>query len=548
MEFTFTPTGTDWARISPELVMVATALLILLADLALPRARRGWLALVALAGVVGAGVAVAWLGASGNQGPAFFGMVSSDLGALVADALILLACGLAVLLSPGYIERQGVSQLGEYYALMALAAAGMMLMASALNLMTIFIGLELLSLCLYVLSAFIARRFASQEAGMKYFLLSSFASGFLVYGMSLTYGATGSTALEGIRAYLEVHTRVPATGFGPLLLAGLALMAVGFCFKVSAVPFHFWTPDVYTGAPTSVTAFMSVATKVAAFAAIARVYLFALAPVRADWQPIFWGVAILSMVGGNVLAVTQTDVKRLLAYSSVAQAGYILIGIAVGTRAGYAASLVYLATYTVMNIGAFGVVAALERADGQGTTLADYAGLARRRPWLAAAMLLCLLALAGIPPLAGFLGKWAVFYSAVTGGHTELAIVGLLASIAGVYYYLRVVWAMYFAEAAEGSSPPAPLPAGRGEPERAMGAPGLAQAPVAAPAATGGTAVATAPAATAVVAAPTPIPAPALPLTGGLALLLATGATLLALVLAGPLFDLAQRAAAATLR
>jgi NADH-quinone oxidoreductase subunit N len=544
MEFTYTPTATDWARLSPELAMVAAALLILLADLALPRARRGWLALVALVGVLGAGVAVGWLAASANFGPAFFHMVTSDLGALVADALILVACGLAVLLSPGYIEREGVSQTGEYYALLVLAAAGMMLMASAINLMTIFIGLELLSLCLYVLCAYLARRFASQEAGMKYFLLSSFASGFLVYGMSLTYGATGSTALAGVRAYLEGHAPVPATGFGPLLVAGLALMAVGFCFKVSAVPFHFWTPDVYTGAPTSVTAFMSVATKVAAFAAIARVYLFALAPVRAHWQPIFWGVAILTMIGGNLLAVTQTDVKRLLAYSSVAQAGYILIGIAVGTAAGYAASLVYLATYTVMNVGAFGVVAALERADGHGTTLADYAGLARRRPWLAAALLICLLALAGIPPLAGFLGKWAVFYAAVTGGHTELAVIGLLTSIVGIYYYLRVVWAMYFTEA--DLTPQPALPLGEGETRHGAIEPAPADVPGAVPAAAGGTAVATAPAATATV--PAPAAPPAVPLPGRLALLLATSATVLAIVLAGPIFDLAQRAAEATLR
>jgi NADH-quinone oxidoreductase subunit N len=538
MEFTYTPVAVDWARLSPELVMVATALVVLLADLALPRAWRGWLALVALVGVVGAGAAVGWLGASANYGPAFFNMVSSDLGALVTDALILLACGLAVLLSPGYIERQGVSQLGEYYALLMLAAGGMMLMASALNLMTIFIGLELLSLCLYVLSAYIARRFASQEAGLKYFLLSSFASGFLVYGMSLTYGATGSTTLAGVRTYLVVHTLTPQTGFGPLLLAGLALMAVGFCFKVSAVPFHFWTPDVYTGAPTSVTAFMSVATKVAAFAAIARVYLFALAPARADWQPIFWSVAILSMIGGNVLAVTQTDVKRLLAYSSVAQAGYILIGIAVGTRAGYAATLAYLATYTVMNIGAFGVVAVLEHADGHGTTLAHFAGLARRRPWLAGAMLLCLLSLAGIPPLAGFLGKWAVFYAAVTGGHTELAIIGLLTSFVGVYYYLRVVWAMYFTEAEPASAAEVSL--------ASQTLPALTDGT--APADSGGTAVATAPAATAMVAAPAPLAPPALPLPSALALLLATGATLLAIILAGPFFDLALRAAEATLR
>jgi NADH-quinone oxidoreductase subunit N len=556
MEFTYTPTVTDWLRFSPELVMAATALVVLLADLMLPAARRAWLALVALIGVAGAAVAVGWLYATANTGPAFFQMISSDLTALFADMLVLVACGLAVLLSPGYIERQGVTQQGEYYALLVLAAGGMMLMASAINLMTIFVGLELLSLCLYILSAYIARRYTSQEAGMKYFLLSSFASGFLLYGMALTYGATGATSLEGIRAFLDAHAFSLTGGFGPLLASGFALMAVGFCFKVSGVPFHFWTPDVYVGAPTSVTAFMSVATKVAAFVALARTYLFALQPVHRDWEPIFWGVAVLSMIGGNLLAVTQTDVKRLLAYSSVAQAGYLLIGIAVATRLGFSAVLVYLTAYTTMNLGAFGVVLVLERREGQGTALGDYAGLAGRRPWLAGVMAICLLSLAGIPPLAGFFGKFAVFQAAIVGGHLELAIVGVLTSMVGVYYYLRVIWAMYFMESpvvTARAMPTSSAMAGVSASGAALGVGGAT-----ARRQTGATALALSPAATALegavdaqeeaaTASPARAATPTVPLPAGLALAIAGGLTLLLALAAGPLFDFAVRAADAAI-
>ncbi len=555
MEFTYTPTVTDWLRFSPELVMAATALVVLLADLMLPAARRAWLALVALIGVAGAAVAVGWLYATANTGPAFFQMISSDLTALFADMLVLVACGLAVLLSPGYIERQGITQQGEYYALLVLAAGGMMLMASAINLMTIFVGLELLSLCLYILSAYIARRHTSQEAGMKYFLLSSFASGFLLYGMALTYGATGATSLGGIRAFLDTHAFSLTGGFGPLLASGFALMAVGFCFKVSGVPFHFWTPDVYVGAPTSVTAFMSVATKVAALVALARTYLFALQPVHRDWEPIFWGVAVLSMIGGNLLAVTQTDVKRLLAYSSVAQAGYLLIGIAVATRLGFSAVLVYLTAYTTMNLGAFGVVLVLERREGQGTALGDYFGLARRRPWLAGVMAICLLSLAGIPPLVGFFGKFAVFQAAIVDGHLELAIVGVLTSMVGVYYYLRVIWAMYFMES--------PVVTARAMPTVALdvgvSASGAALDVGGATARrqTGATALARSPAVTALegavdaqdeAASPARAATPPVPLPAGLALAIAGGLTLLLALAAGPLFDFAVRAADAAIR
>ncbi len=445
--FTYVPSGADWARILPELVMLATALLVLLADLATPPNRRGWLAYLSLLGVFGAAVATGVLYQTQNYHGAFFDMVTSDRMALLADMIVLFAVGLGLLYSPGYIERQGIRQQGEYYTLMLLAAFGMMFMASAGNLMIVFVGLEILSLSLYILSAYIVGRSRSQEAGLKYFILSSFASGFLLYGMALTYGATGSTSLAGIRAFLGAHSLVTSGGFGPLLLAGIGLMAVGLCFKVSAIPFQAWTPDVYVGAPTSVTAFMSAGTKVAAFVAFARVFVVALHPVASQWTPALWLVAVITMIGGNIMAVASRDVKRMLAYSSVANAGYLLVAIVTDTRLSLASLLVFLAAYAAMNVGAFGVVLAIERNSGLGTTLDDFAGMARRRPWLSFAMLVFLCSLAGVPATVGFAGKWYIFYAAIVGGHLELAIIGLVSSVLGMFYYLRVVWAMYFTEA-----------------------------------------------------------------------------------------------------
>ena len=444
--FTYLPSGADWVRIAPELAILGATLLVLLLDLLDTPRERGWLSLIGLAGVLVALGFTEALWVNNDVQSAFFGMVTSDRVALIADVIILVALGLGLLLSPGYIERQGITQHGEYYALLLVSGLGMMLMASATNLMIIFVGLEVLSLSLYVLSAYISTRSRSQEAGMKYFILSSFASAFLLYGMALIYGSTGSTNLSAIGAYISTHNTAATLSAWPLLIIGLGLMAVGLSFKVSAVPFQAWTPDVYTGAPTSITAFMSVGTKVAAFVAILRVFLVALHPVAPEWTPVFWAIAVLTMVFGNILAVTQRDVKRMLAYSSIANAGYILVGVVTNTSASFASVLVYLAAYCAMNIGAFGVVLALERNDGLGTTLDDYAGLARRRPGLAAAMAIFLFSLAGVPPLVGFAAKWYVFYSAIIGGHLELAIIGVLASVAGMYYYLRVVWAMYFTE------------------------------------------------------------------------------------------------------
>jgi len=535
--FTYVPGGADWLRILPELVMLATALLVLLADLAGSPGRRGWLAVVGLIGVLAAVVATVYLYVNGGQGTAFFSMMSADDTALFADLIVLFAAGAGLLLSPGYIERQGVRQEGEYYTLLLIAALGMMLMASAGNLMIIFVGLEVLSLALYILSAYVVARPRSQEAGLKYFILSSFASAFLLYGMALTYGSTGTTSLAGIRAFVEAHPLQPTAGFGPLLLAGLGLMAVGFCFKVSAIPFQAWTPDVYVGAPTSVTAFMSVGTKVAAFVAMARVFMVALHVEAGQWMPVLWAVAVLTMIGGNLLAVSQRDVKRMLAYSSVANAGYILVAVVTNTQAALASLLVYLAAYAVMNLGAFAVVLAVERNDGLGTTLDDFAGLARRWPMLAFAMLVFLCALAGIPPTVGFTAKFYVFYAAVRANHLELAIIGLVTSILGMFYYLRVVWAMYFSEPRPASTTPFVV------------APATVSAPLAAVPA-GGMAVAVAEpqaASTAVLSAPTE----ELPkLTPGTSIVLALCAvlTLLLGILPGLLVNLATQAAAGLLR
>jgi NADH-quinone oxidoreductase subunit N len=457
MPFTYQISGSDWAHIAPELTLLALALLVMVVDALVPARLRGALVVLGVLGVAAAAASVIVLyQTTGNQS-AFGGMVASDNLTLLATLVILTATGLSLLASPGYIERQGTHQQGEYYALVLLAATGMVLMAAATNLMIIFLGLELLSLPLYVLCAFSPGQQRAQESGMKYFLLSSFASGFLLYGMALTYGATGATNLDAIHTFVATHGLNAASGFGPFLLGGMALLAVGLAFKVSAIPFHAWTPDVYQGAPTSVTALMSVGTKTAAFVALIRIFDIALGPVMANWQGIMIVLAIVTMLGGNILAATQTNVKRMLAYSSIAHAGYLLIGVALGTALGISAVLFYLGAYAVMNLGAFGVVLVLERTAGVGTDLADYRGLSAQRPLLAAAMAIFLFALAGIPGTAGFVAKYTMFYAAVVGGHGELTIIGVIASMIGFYYYLRIIWAMYFVPAPEtaGSTPSA---------------------------------------------------------------------------------------------
>jgi NADH-quinone oxidoreductase subunit N len=516
MTFTFTVSAADWGRIAPELVLVGMALIIMLADLLLPSARPDAgdndgsepglgrflpLPMLALLGLVGAFAATIILFLVVDQHSAFNGMIGSDAGSLYAYIIILSASILGVLLSPGFLWRLNITHQGEYYALWLLATIGMMLMAAATNFLIVFLGLEMLSLALYILSGYLARRRSSQEAGMKYFLLSSFASAFLLYGIAMTYGATGSTTFASIRAFLANHATVAGAVIhsSTLLLVGIGLLTVGFAFKVSAIPFQAWTPDVYAGAPAPVTAFMSVGTKAAALIAFARVFDVVFLPAYASWVPIVWAITILTIIGGNVLALVQTNLKRLLAYSSIAHAGYLLIGIVAGGVLGISAILFYLLCYTFMNLGAFGVSSVLEAANPQANNLDEMRGLWYRQPLLAGLLAFFLFALAGFPPMAGFAAKYYLFYVALQSGHPELLIIGVLASVLGMYYYLKVIAVMFMErEAATSATPGQPalatatggtLPATTSNGKRAAKKPAGTGA-LAATAGRGGTAVA----------------------------------------------------------
>jgi NADH-quinone oxidoreductase subunit N len=349
------------------------------------------------------------------------------------------------MLSYDYLTRLGI-QRGEYYVLLIFSISGMMLMAMAADLIVIFLALELLSIPLYVLAGFARPRTDSEEAAIKYFLLGAFASGFVVYGVAIVFGATGYTGLSGILQTIQSGS-VDQT----LLAIGAALILVGLGFKVAAVPFHMWTPDVYQGAPSSVTAFMAVGAKIGGFAALMRIFVTSLGVLAMDFTPILWGLAALTMILGNVVAIAQKNIKRMLAYSSIAQAGYILMGLVpygqkevVGDA--IAAALLYLVAYAFMSFAAWAVVIALEKAEGKGVQLSDYAGLGRKYPVLAAIMTVSMLSFTGIPPTLGFIGKFYLFRSVVDGGFVWLAILGVLTSLVSAYYYLRVVIHMYMQE------------------------------------------------------------------------------------------------------
>lgn len=464
MTFTYTVTAADWARIVPELILAGMALLVLIGDLLLPQTggtarERGpanfvVLPALTLLGLAGAFAATIVLYVVGDQQNAFNNMIASNDGALYGYIIILSASILGVIFSPTYLKRLNIVHQGEYYALYLFATTGMMLLSAAASFLMVFLGLELLSLALYILCGFVTRRKASQESGMKYFLLSSFASAFLLYGIALTYASTGGTSFANVRNFLVVHSlrrigsiyseQAALSFHAPtLLLVAMGLLAVGFAFKVSAVPFQAWTPDVYDGAPAPVTAFMSVGTKAAALIAFARVFDVVFLAAHADWMPVVWAITILTIVGGNVLALVQSNVKRMLAYSSIAHAGYLLIGVVVGGTIGIAAILFYLLCYTFMNLGAFGVVSVLERVDNSGNSYDDIRGLWYRQPGLAGLLAFFMFALAGFPPMAGFAAKYDIFYAALVGGHAELLIIGVLASVLGMYYYLRVAAVMF---------------------------------------------------------------------------------------------------------
>jgi NADH-quinone oxidoreductase subunit N len=432
----------DLMVIAPELVVLATALLVMVVDLFIAseqKSRLAWLSLVGV--VVAAGLAYyIWDGSD----PALQDMLVADGYALFLNLVILAAAALAILFSVDYARRTGLAQ-GEYYTLLLLSTTGMMLMAAAINLMTIFLALEILSIALYVLVGLNRAERRSGEAALKYFLLGAFASGFLLYGMALVYGQAGTMALAGVREAVRAAQGVPA-----LLAVGLGLMIVGFGFKVALVPFQMWTPDVYQGAPTSVTGFMSVGAKVAGFAALGRVVLYSFGRLYLNWVWVLAVLAALTMTVGNLAALRQTNLKRMLAYSSIAHAGYILVGVAAGNTLGTSGMLFYLFAYAFTNVAAFAVVIAVGRfagSSGGGETVDDFAGLAHRQAGLAAVMALFMLSLAGVPPLAGFLGKLYVFGAAVEANLAWLAILGVINSVISAYYYLRVVAAMYMRDA-----------------------------------------------------------------------------------------------------
>ena len=369
-------------------------------------------------------------------------MVVADGFSTFVNALLLVSGLLGVALAYGYVKRMGLER-GEYYTLLLFSVTGMMLMAQAADLIMVFLALELLSIPLYVLAAFARPKIDSEEAGLKYFLLGAFATGFIVYGTALVFGATGSTNLSAI-------VGASSNGSSNLLLLsiGSALILVGLGFKVAVVPFHMWTPDVYQGAPSAVTAFMSSGAKIAGFAALLRVFTTAFPSIASDMTGIFWAVSALTMILGNVIAISQTNIKRLLAYSSIAHAGYILMAfVPYGNPdvapVSVAAGLFYLVAYALTNFGAWGVVIALEKSEGRGLELNDYAGLARKHPALAAAMAIFMLSLIGLPPTLGLVGKFYLFRAVIEGGFTGLAIIGVLTSLISAYYYLRVVVVMY---------------------------------------------------------------------------------------------------------
>ncbi len=425
----------------PEIALVATALMLLVLDALRPERRGAHFAFVTMVALGTAGY-LSW--AQWGQDPVsgLGGMVVADRFGLFVRWVILLAAGLATLTAHGYLKPRGMDR-AEFYALILLSTSGMTLLAVSSDLVMVFLSIELLSLSLYVLAGFDRTRLEAQEAAMKYFLLGAFSAAFFLYGVAYVFGAAGTTNL------LRLGEIVQLSGVEDFRLMGVAvgLLAVGLGFKAAMVPFHMWTPDAYQGAPTPVTAFMAGGTKAAAFAALIRVLLGAMEGLRWDWRPPMIALALLTIVFASVVAVAQTDLKRMLAYSSVAHAGFIAIGIIAASRTGVAAVLVYLLVYTAMTIGAFGCIMLFRESGGaERTHLAKLAGMGTRHPAAAALLALFLFSLAGIPPTGGFFAKFYVFLAAVRAGYTWLAVVAVLASVVAAFFYIRVAVVMFMQE------------------------------------------------------------------------------------------------------
>ncbi len=437
----------DFAALTPEFVLSGVALIVLLADAFVPRARHGAIAWISLAGLVL--TAAALVPYVGEHTTAARGMIAVDSFGIFFQFLFLLAAGLTILMSPRYLQIEGARP-GTYYFLVLCATLGMMFMASGIDLVTIFIGLETMAISFYILAGFLKPNRRSNEAAIKYFLLGCFSLGLLLYGMSILYGLTATTNLRTIATLLAGESH------HPWLPLGVILVVAGIGFKIAAVPFHMWAPDVYEGAPTPITAFLSVGSKAASFAMLLRIFFEGLPAVNDQWGVLFYALAIVTMIVGNVAALTQSNIKRLLAYSSIAHAGYLLIAVVAATRVpqiGVKAVLIYLVVYAFTQFGAFAVVTLLRREDVIGEELKDLSGLFQRSPLAGIAMLLFMLSLGGIPPTAGFMGKFWVFSAAIDGGYYWLAVIGVLNSAVSLYYYLRVVVFMWFKGEPTGSEP-----------------------------------------------------------------------------------------------
>lgn len=441
----------DLVTILPELIVVSVACLLLVLDPITPSHRKDLLAWMSVAALAVCFMVTA--GSMGDRVSAFSDLVVVDGYASFWKLLLYVVSGMTILLSIGYLKEERID-LAEFYGFVLLSLTGMMIMVSGADLLVIYLGIELMSISLYVLAGFKRFEAKSIESSAKYFILGAFSSGLLLYGISLIFGVAGSTRL------VEIAAAVDARGLDDsLILIALTLVIVGFGFKVAAVPFHMWTPDVYQGAPTSVTAFMAVASKAASFGAFLRVMLEGFGGMKPNWSGLILGVCILTLILGNLVAIVQTNVKRMLAYSSIAHAGYALIGLVVagwvGTGAaagtgvsakGVSSMMLYLAVYSFMTLGAFSMVAILRRGGCEGEDLDDFTGLAKRHKGAAFLMLLFMISLAGIPPTAGFIGKFYLFMAAVNAGLTWLAVVGLIFAAVSAFYYLRVVMVIYMRE------------------------------------------------------------------------------------------------------
>src|SRR6266516_4275528 len=429
----------DIGAITPELELVAFGMFLLIFDLLIPDKRK--LGLIALGGIAISGLFLFRL--RNTDFSAYGGVLALDPFSIFFKSIFLIAAALSIAISLKYLDIERENH-GEYYALILFATVGMMFMAGAVDLVTLYIGLETMAIATYILVGFLRSNQRSNEASMKYFLLGAFSSGILLYGMSLLYGLAGSTRFSDIAAALAQRSVND-----PIALLAMITLSAGLFFKIAAVPFHQWTPDAYEGAPTSITAFMSVAVKAASFAMMLRIFMVAVYPLRPHWVAIMTAVSVLTMTIGNIAAITQSNIKRLLAYSSISHAGYILIGFIAGNDTGLTAVPLYLLIYTFTNIGVWAVVVALRRKDVIGEHIDEMGGLYFRHPAAAILMLIFLLSLAGIPPTAGFIAKYYLFAAAIQTGHNLLAVIAVLNAAISIYFYFRIVVAMFMREATE---------------------------------------------------------------------------------------------------